>query len=356
MFSIIDRYIIKKFLTTFFFMMGVIMILTTVFDLADKLNDFLQSGATWNEIFFDYYLNFILLYGNMFSAMIIFISVIWFTSKMAQDTEIIPIWNSGRNFGRYIRPFMISATLLMLLSLVVNHLLVPRANKVRLEFEEKYYWNSMEVSDYHAEYPGNQVVYFSSYSSSTGFANDFTVEQWDDKGNMLSLLHAKSAEENDGKWTMHDCFIHHYGDPKDRIVEKHKIDTSFQFVMSDMAKRSNAAEAMSYSELKEFIEKERRKGSKQVPTYETVLYERSSLPFSTYVLTIIGVAVASRKKRGGIGVNIALGLGIIFIYIFAMKVTSVAALNLGFPTYMAAWLPNILFGSVAYLLYRNVQR
>ncbi len=337
-------------------MTGVIMILATVFDLADKLNDFLQAGATWNELFFDYYLNFILLYGNMFSAMIIFISVIWFTSKMAQDTEIIPIWNSGRSFGRYIRPFMIAATMLMLLSLVVNHLLVPRANRVRLEFEEKYYWQSMEVQDYHAEFPGNQVVYFSSYSSSTGFVNDFTVEQWDDKGEMISLLNAKSAKEENGIWTLNDVFIHYYGDPKDRIIEKHKIDTTFQFLMSEMATRSNAAEAMSYFELKKFIERERKKGSKRVPTYETVLYERSSLPFSTYVLTIIGVAVASRKKRGGVGVNIALGLGIIFIYIFAMKVTSVAALNLGFPTYMAAWLPNILFGSVAYLLYRNVQR
>lgn len=337
-------------------MMGVIMLLATVFDLADKLNDFIQAGATWNELFFEYYLNFILLYGNMFSSMIIFISVIWFTSKMAQDTEIIPIWNSGRSFGRYIRPFMIAATMLMLLSLVVNHILVPRANRVRLEFEEKYYWQSMDVQDYHAEFPGNQVVYFSSYTSSSGLANDFTIEQWDDNGNMISLLNAKSAKEENGKWTLNDCFVHQYGEPKDKIIEKHKIDTTFQFLMSEMATRSNAAEAMSYSELKKFIERERKKGSKRVPTYETVLYERSSLPFSTYILTIIGVAVASRKKRGGIGVNIALGLGIIFIYIFAMKVTSVAALNLGFPTYLAAWAPNILFGAVAYLLYRNVQR
>jgi len=288
--------------------------------------------------------------------MIIFISVIWFTSKMAQDTEIIPIWNSGRSFGRYVRPFMIAATILMLLSLVVNHLLVPRANETRLEFEEKYYWHSLDVSNYHAEFPGNQVVYFSSYTSSTGYANDFVIEQWNDDGKMISLLKAKSAKEEDGKWTLNDCFVHEYGYPKDKIIERPRVDTTFQFSMDEMATRSNAAEAMSYGELKKFIEREKKKGSSRVPTYEIVLYERSSLPFSTYVLTIIGVAVASRKRRGGIGVNIALGLGIIFIYIFAMKVTSVAALNLGFPTYLAAWLPNIIFGGIAYLLYRNVQR
>ncbi|MFT5858914.1 MAG: lipopolysaccharide export system permease protein [Flavobacteriaceae bacterium] len=337
-------------------MMGVIMILATVFDLADKLNDFRLAGASWGDIFFDYYLNFILLYGNMFSAMIIFISVIWFTSKMAQDTEIIPIWNSGRSFGRYVRPFMIAATILMLLSLVVNHLLVPRANAVRLEFEEKYYWKSLDVSNYHAEFPGNQVVYFTSYSSSTGYVNDLVIEQCDKKNNMTSFLMAKSAQEKDGKWVLNDCFERIYSEPKDKIIEQHRVDTTFQFTMEEMATRSNAAEAMSYTELKKFIKRETKKGSSRVPTYEIVLYERSSLPFSTYILTIIGVAVASRKKRGGIGVNIALGLGIIFIYIFAMKVTSVAALNLGFPTYLAAWLPNVVFGAIAYLLYRNVQR
>ncbi|MFT5778056.1 MAG: lipopolysaccharide export system permease protein [Crocinitomicaceae bacterium] len=337
-------------------MMGVIMILATVFDLADKLNDFLQEGASWSEIFFEYYLNFILLYGNMFSAMIVFISVIWFTSKMAQDTEIIPIWNSGRTFGRFVRPFMIGATILMVLSLVMNHLLVPRANRVRLKFEEKYYWHDMEVSNYHAEFPGDQVVYFTNYSSSSGFANNFTIEQGNGDGEVVSLLIARTASYKDGRWILNDCFERTLGYPKDEIIISQRVDTTFQFSMDEMATRANIAEAMTYFELKDFIAREKKKGSKRVPTYETVLYERSSLPFSTYILTIIGIAVASRKKRGGTGVNIALGLAIIFVYIFAMKVTSVAAMNLGFPPYLAAWIPNILFGCVAYLLYRHVQR
>lgn len=339
-------------------MTAVIMVLTMVFDLADKLNDFIQAGATANEIIFDYFFNFMLLYANMFSSLIIFISVIWFTSRMAQDTEIIPIWNSGRTFGRFVRPYMVAATLLMLLSLALNHFIVPRANRVRLMFEEEYYWNNMQVDDYHAEFPGEQVVYFSNYTSESGIVHDFVVEQWNKKGEMVSFLKAKTARNEPGSdiWTLNDYFEREINYPKDEVTVGKKLDTAFAFSIDEMATRANISEAMTYFELKEFIQREKDKGSTRVPTYEVVLYERSSLPFSTYILTIIGIAVASRKKRGGIGINIAIGIGIIFIYIFAMKVTSVAAMNVGLPSYFAVWVPNILFGAIAYLLYRNVQR
>jgi lipopolysaccharide export system permease protein len=339
-------------------MMAVIMVLAMVFDLADKLNDFIQAGASAYEITFHYFFNFMLLYANMFSPMIIFVSVIWFTSKMAQDTEIIPIWNSGRTFGRFVRPYMIAATFLMLLALTVNHFVVPRANRVRLAFEEKYYWQNMSVDNYYAEYPGEQVVYFSNYTSESGIVNDFVVEQWNEKGEMVSFLKAQNAKNEPGsdRWLLHNYFQRYTGYPRDSLVVGASKDTTFAFSIDEMATRANIAEAMTYFELKDFIKREEKKGSSRVPTYEVVLYERTSLPFSTYILTIIGIAVASRKKRGGIGINIAIGLGIIFIYIFAMKVTSVAAMNIGFPSYLAVWVPNVLFGGIAYLLYRRVQR
>ena len=354
------------------------MILAMVFDLADKLNEFVQKGATANVIIFEYFFNFMLLYANMFSPMIIFVSVIWFTSKMAQDTEIIPIWNSGRTFGRFVRPYMVAATLLMLLSLALNHFIVPRANRVRLIFEEEFYWNNMQVDDYHAEYPGEQVVYFSNYTSESGIVHDFVVEQWNKEGEMISFIKAKTAKNEPGsnKWVLNNYFERKITEsgkgsnkpmvsdtakvtinyPKDDLFIGKKLDTTFAFSIDEMATRANISEAMTYFELKDFIKRERDKGSSRVPTYEVVLYERSSLPFSTYILTIIGISVASRKKRGGIGVNIAIGLGIIFIYIFAMKVTSVAAMNVGLPSYIAVWVPNVLFGGIAYLLYRNVKR
>jgi lipopolysaccharide export system permease protein len=354
----IDKYIIRKFLTTFFFMLGVIMVLATVFDLAEKLSDFINNNATIYEVVFEYYVNFILFYGNMFSSMIIFVSVIWFTAKMAQDTEIIPIWNSGRPFSRFVRPYMIAATFLMVISLVFNHFIIPKSNKKRLAFEEKYYRNSMYVEDYHAEFPGGQVVYFNSYISETNLVEGFVLEQEGKDGRVTYFLRAQQAQNIPGSnvWTLKGYYERFVGDSSDVIHEGLEKDTIFKFNIDEMATRENIAEAMTYFELKDFIKREKLKGSSMVPTYEIELYQRTSYPFATYVLTIIGIAVASKKKRGGVGINIALGLGIIFVYIFAMKVTTVAAINLGFATYIAVWVPNILFGGIAYLLYRKAQK
>lgn len=358
MLKILDRYIIKKFLTTFFFMLGVIMLLSMVFDLSEKLGEFIDNQAPLSAIVFDYYLNFIVFYGNTFSSMIIFVSVIWFTAKMAQDTEIIPMWNSGKPFNRFLRPYMIAATILMLISLVMNHFVLPKSNQTRLDFEERYYRESISVNDYHAEYPGNQVVYFSSFTTEEKFVNNFVLEQWDENNKITYFIKARSAENIEGtnKWVLNDYFERYIGYPNDRIFEGHRKDTVFKFKIDEMAQRDNVAEAMTYSQLKSFIKREKEKGSANVPMFEIELFQRTSYPFATYVLTIIGVSVSSRKKRGGVGVNIALGLGIIFVYIFAMKITTVAAINVGFPASIAVWIPNIIFGIVAYILYRFAQK
>lgn len=358
MLKILDRYIIRKFLSTFFFMLGVIMLLAMVFDLSERLSEFIDNQAPLKAIVFDYYLNFILFYGNLFSSMIIFVSVIWFTAKLAQDTEIIPMWNSGKPFSRFLRPYMIAATIIMLISLVMNHFILPKSNRTRLDFEEKYYRDAMSVSDYHAEYPGHQVVYFSSYYQEDNLANDFVLEQWNDQNRITYLIKARTAENESGtnKWTLTDYYERRVGYPNDLVTEGHRKDTVFQFKIEEMAQRDNIAEAMTYAELRSFIDREKEKGSGNVPMYEIELYQRTSYPFAAYVLTIIGVSVSSRKKRGGIGVNIAIGLMIIFVYIFAMKVTTVAAMNVGFPASIAVWVPNALFGAVAYILYRFAQK
>jgi lipopolysaccharide export system permease protein len=340
-------------------MLGVIMLLAMVFDLSERLSEFINNQAPISAIITDYYLNFIIYYGNLFSSMIIFVSVIWFTAKMAQDTEIIPMWNSGRPFHRFLRPYMISATVLMLLSLVMNHFVLPKSNRVRLDFEERYYRDAMSVEDYHAEYPGNQVVYFTTFYSDENIINDFVLEQWDKKKQrMVSFLKARTAQNEPGTTTWHlvDYYERFVGYPNDSIVEGAKKDTVFSFQVDEMAQRDNVAEAMTYTQLKRFIQREKEKGNANVPMYEIELHQRTSYPFATYVLTIIGVAVSSRKKRGGIGVNIALGLAIIFVYIFAMKVTTVAALNVGFPPNIAVWVPNLLFGCIAYILYKYAQK
>jgi len=216
----------------------------------------------------------------------------------------------------------------------------------------------MFVQDYHAEFPGGQVVYFDSYLANTNQAQEFVLEQEGNDGKLSYFLKAQTAENKKGTniWTFGNYYERIVGDTNDIVNEGKSKDTVLPFKIDEMATRENVAETMPYFELKEFIEREKKKGSSMVPMYEIELYQRTSYPFATYVLTIIGIAVASRKKRGGVGINIAIGLGIIFIYIFAMKVTTVAAMNLGFATSIAVWIPNVLFGGLAYYLFKKAQR
>lgn len=362
MLKILDRYIIKKFLITFFFMLGVIMILAMVFDLSEKLGDFIDKQASLKDIILDYYLNFVIYFGNLFSPLIVFVSVIWFTAKMAQNSEIIPMINSGRPFLRILRPYMIGATILMLISLTMNHIVLPSSNKTRLEFEEDYYRNVRTVSNYFAEFPGNKVVYFDSYRTDKNQANGFVIENRDKNNKLVSILKADQAINADStnQWELISYHIRYIGTPSDSLIFSvsagHKLDTIFPFKLSDMSHRQTVVQTMGYFELKDFIKREKARGSSNVAYDEIELYQRTSFPFATYVLTLIGLAVSSRKSRGGIGVNIAVGLLLVFIYIFAMKVTSVAAENVGFPAMVAVWIPNIIFGILGIILYKKAPK
>lgn len=358
MLKIIDRYIIKKFLSTFFFMLGVIMLLSIVFDVSEKLSEFISNKAPMSEIIFDYYVNFILFYGNTFSSMIIFISVIWFTAKMAQDTEIIPIWFSGRPVTRFLRPYMIGATVLMILSFALNHFIVPRSSKVRLAFEEKYYRDVLSVEDYQAEYPGNELVYFSNYTTVENQIHDLTIQKWNDENEPIYFFRARTAKNIPGtnRWRVKDYYEKDYTFPKGKLIHRAQKDTTFTFTADEMAQRENVAQSMTYSELTQLIEREKLKGSSLVPSYEIELHQRTSYPFAAYILTIMGVSVSSRKKRGGIGVNVAIGLTIVFVYIFSMKMLTVASINVGLPAVVAVWIPNALFAIAAYVLYRFAQK
>ena len=354
----IDRYIIKKFLGTLFFMLGLIMLLSVVFDISEKLSEFISNKAPLSDIFFKYYVTFVLYYGNTFSSMIIFLSVIWFTAKMAQDTEIIPIWFSGRPVARFLRPYFIGATILTILSLILNHFIVPRTNKVRLAFEEKYYRDVLTVDNYQAEYPGNELVYFSNFSGQDQRIHDLTIQKWSKDQEPIYFLRARFAENKPGtnQWKLTDYYENDYQFPKGKLIHGRSKDTTFTYRIDEMAQRDNAAQALTFSELKAAIEREKIKGSKLVPEFEIELYTRTAYPLATYILTIIGVSVASQKKRGGIGINIAIGLAFVFVYIFAMKMLTVAAIKVGLSTFLAVWMPNIIFAVIAVIFYKRAQK
>lgn len=326
------------------------MMLAVVFDVSERLSEFIEKGANLKEIIFGYYVNFILHYGNLFSALIVFISVIWFTSKMAQNSEIIPILNSGRGFVRFIRPYFIAATILTILSLLLNNFVLPGANKKRLAFEEKFYRIKLGVNDYHAEVSDDQLIFFNHLSTDEGIVRNFMIETWKDDNLVSVLKTGRASSDSVGNWHMSNVSIRSVGEREDKIVKIAEMDTTLSFSMWDFAKRMSIIEAMSYSELNEFIETERRRGSKYIADFEVHKYQRFSYPFATYILVLIGVAVSSRKSRGGIGVNIAIGLVVVLAYILSMKIFTVAAQNVGLHPILAVWSSNILFGITAIIL------
>lgn len=354
-----DKYVLKKFLTTFFFILGVIMLLSIVFDVSEKLKDFIEKQAPLSDVIFVYYVNFIVFYGNTFSSLIVFITVIWFTSKMAQDSEIIPMLFSGKPFARILRPYMIGAAILAVFSLVLNHFIVPLSNQSRLDFEEKYYRDNLWINNFIAEYPNNTIVYFDSYSTHEQVVANLHIEKWSDNHELEKYIQAATATFNDStkKWTLSNYFIRTVSTDSltitpDKIQAGSNYDTILPIKKEEIGARDNSVEAMTYGRLKKYIASEKAKGNPNYVHYEIELYRRTSYPFATFILTLIGFAVSSQKKRGGIGINIAIGLGFAFIYIFSMKVTTVAAINVGLPTFLAVWIPNALFLIVGILLYR----
>lgn len=353
-----DKYVLKKFLTTFFFILGVIMLLAIVFDISEKLPDFIEKQATLYDIVFVYYVNFVVFYGNTFSSLIVFITVIWFTSKMAQDSEIIPMLFSGKRFSRILRPYMLGAAILAILSFVLNHFIVPRSNESRLQFEENYYRNSLYVNDFIAEFPNNTIIYFDHYNSEAQTINNLHIEKWSDDNQLEKFIQSNSAKFNEEtkKWELYNFLIREIDTAKDAAPDKIatglQYDTILPFNKGEIAARDNVSEAMTYTQLQNFIASEKAKGNPNYVNHEIELHRRTSYPFATFILTLIGFAVSSQKKRGGIGLNIAIGLGFAFVYIFSMKVTTVAAINVGLPTFLAVWIPNFIFLIVGLVLYR----
>ncbi|NND77376.1 MAG: YjgP/YjgQ family permease [Flavobacteriales bacterium] len=350
----IDAYIIKKFLGTFVFILALLMTIAVVFDISEKMDDFLDTRPPLSEIIFKYYLNFVIHYGNLFTSLIIFIALIWFTSKMAQRTEIIAILSSGVSFARLLRPFFIAATIMVVISLVAMHFLVPYANKVKEQFEQQYIYGPFEIreKDHNAEIRPGEIAYFRSINYQDNWGSKFSIGHWED-GKLTKKLFANYArfDSSTTRWKLENYYIRSFEYGKETLVHGSKLDTVLDIRFSDFGVRKNFVYTMTTAELKDFIEVETLKGSDKIPKYEIEIHQRTSYPVATYILTLIGVSVAGRKVRGGMGLNIVLGLLIAILYIFAMKIMTVSATNAGVNPFIAVWTPNALFALIAVYLY-----
>lgn len=352
--KILDLFIVGKFLKTFFFILGAIMLIAIIFDISERIDDFLKRGAPFKEIVFDYYMNFIIFYGNLFSSLLIFIAVIFFTSSMASKSEIVAILSGGVSFYRFLVPYFVAATILASISLYLNHWVLPNANKSRVAFEEAYFKNPYRNRDknIHKQFIPGQIMYFESYNVDKLLGYKFSIEQWEDKVLKYKLLSDYAQWDTImNKWRVYNYTERFLTDEGERVRKGARLDSAYSFQPIDFSRRlSNSTQMMDYNELSAYIEDEILKGSDEVPFHLIEMHQRSSYPFATYILTLIGVALSSRKVRGGLGFHLALGITIAVVYVLIMKVTTVLATNSGMNPLLAVWIPNMMFGLLSLFL------
>lgn len=372
MLPILDRYIIRQFLGTFFFMLVIIMAVAVVFDISEKAEDFAEMTASTHEIVFDYYVNFIIYYANLFSGLFIFLAVILFTGRLAHRSEVIAMLSSGISFPRLMRPYLIAATALFALSMYTNHVVLPTANKSRLAFEEAHIRMAFRIEDthLHREIAPGTLVYFESFNVQRKTGYRFSLERWEG-GELRSKLQADRATYDSitGVWHLHDWTLRERGTthgadagtgtaqlPRDRMDRGRERDTLIALEPKDLGQRQDNAKSMSDAELARYIAEEEARGGGKTAYFRIEQHQRTSYPFAGFVFTLIGVGIASRKVRGGTGVHIALGVLIVLLYIFSMQMTTVAATNAGFNAFMAVWIPNVVFGLLGLWIYRRAPK
>ena len=355
----LDWYIIKKFLGTFFFSISLILLIVVVFDISEKIDDFIEKDAPLRGIIFDYYLNFIPYFGNLFSPLFTFVAVIFFTSKMANNTEVISILSSGISFNRFLRPFMLSAGLLAVLSFTLSNFIIPPANSERLEFENTYIKNPYKNrdKDIHMQIKPGQFIYMQSYNTKRNIGYKFSMEQFENNELQEKLFcNYIKWNETTENWTVHNYFIRKIDHLNEEIIEGDTLVLTINLHPNDFNVRRSRVETMNMFQLNDYIKEERMKGSKNLVFHIIEQQKRFAYPFATLILTIVGVAMASRKVKGGIGLHLGLGLLISFAYILFMQVSTTFATNGDSSPIIAVWIPNLLFAGLGLYLLKKAPK
>ena len=357
--KILDTYISKKFLTTFFLALTLIILVSVVFDITEKMDDFIERHAPLKEIVFDYYLNFMPNFANLFTPLFVFISVIFFTGKMAMQTEIIAILNSGVSFRRLMMPYLLCATLIASLNFYFNGWVIPHANKTRLEFENKYINHPAQFKDrnFHRQVNPGVFIYIESFNTSTNVGSHFSIEKINNGKRYYFLTSDQvvwdSVKQN---WRIDNYFVRTMDGLKENISNGSRLDTVLPITPKDFKRRDDVVDAMDSPTLNAFIREQQLQGSGKINTYLNEKHRRIAGPMATFILMIIGLSLSSRKVRGGIGLQIGIGMLLSFTYILFMQITKVFSESSLIPPIAAMWIPNIIFLGVALLLVRQAPK
>ena len=362
----IDRYLIKKFIGTYFFSIVLIIAIVIVFDFNEKIDKLTTAnkefGISWGRIFVDYYLNTIPYFANLFSSLFVFISVIFFTSKLADRSEIIAMRSNGLSFKRILRPYIISAVLIGLLNLVLGAYVIPHSNKVRTDFENQYIKKRQitMVDNVQLQVDTGVIAFFSSFNINTKSGSGFSLDKFRNK-KLVSHLTALRVQydtiaDRRYQWHIYNYSIRELHGMHEKITSGLELDTIIVVEPRDLLYTRNQQETMTTPEISEYIDKQRMRGSANVSTFEVEYHKRFASAFAALILTIIGVTLSCEKRKGGMGLSLGLGLALSFGYILFQTISASFATNGGWPPMLAVWIPNIIFSVVAFVLYRRTPR
>ena len=355
----IDWYIIKKFLTTYFFAIALIISISIVIDVNENLSKFTEYNAPLKAIVFDYYMNFVPYFSNLFSPLFVFIAVIFFTSKMAGNSEIISILAAGISFKRLMRPYMISAALISLLTFYLGAYVIPKSNVVRQNFESLYKNKKRNNSAENVQLQVGKgiIAYIQHYDNNMKRGYGFSLDKFENK-KLVSHMTASEIQYDtisDTKflWKVSNWRIREMKGLREKITSGGRKDTLILMEPADLVFSKGQQETFTSPELRDYISRQIDRGSSNVVQYEVEYHKRIATSFASFILTTIGVSLSSRKRKGGMGLYLGIGLALSFGYILLQTISATFAINAGTPAMLAAWIPNMAFAVIAYFCYRQ---
>ena len=359
MFRLIDAYIIKRYLSTFFVMLLLFIPIGIMVDVAEKIDKFKENEIPLGEIV-SYYIDFMWYFGNLLFPIFLFLAVIWFTSKLANNTEVIAILSSGISFNRFLRPYLISATMIASFAFLAGMFIVPKASEGFNEFFFKYLnkrKDDRKTTNLYKQINEKEFIYVSNYNPTRKRGLDFSLEHFEGDTMTFKIM-AQSIRwlEKDSLFRMVNYQKRTITGDEEYLEQESILDTLFDFEIQDLAPLNYKAETLTMFELNDFIASEERSGSVLINQHLLVRHKRYSLPVSAFILTLIAVAVSSFKRRGGMGVNLAFGIALGFIFIFFDKIFGVMVAKSNFSPALAAWLPLLIFSLLAIGLLNYAKR
>ena len=357
--KVLDWYIIKKFIGTYFYSIALIISISIVFDINENLAKFTQYHAPLRAIVVDYYMNFVPYFANLFSPLFVFIAVIFFTSKLAGNSEIISMLAAGVSFKRLMRPYMISAALISIMTFFLGAYVIPKGTIIRQNFETIYKNKKKNTSAENVQLQVGKgvIAYIQHYDNNLKKGYGFCLDKFEDK-KLVSHMTASEIQydtisDSKYQWKARNWRIRQLKGMRETITSGSVKDTTIMMEPADLVFSKGQQETFTSPQLRDYISKQIDRGSGNVVQYEVEFHKRIATSFASFILTTIGLALSSRKRKGGMGLYLGIGLALSFTYIMLQTVSSTFAINADTPPMLAAWIPNIIFTIVAYFCYRK---